>query len=346
MQRLLRRHGVKIMRFAVCTLLTSLLFLLPARAAEPVASVDVALGDVTINKIPFLIAADTGIYQRNGLEVHQFITPDAAELARQSGVVVPADMVRREIDSAPLSIGGGSPAIYNAVHGGAPYYVVLATLENVFKSHIIAAPGIRTVEDLRGKRLGYSLPGRANHIGLLLFAKVMGWTPGRDITLVDRASTIADIKSGRADATAAGAVIVALAPEAGLNDVVDLEKYRMPFAGSGIMAERGWLATHRDTAARFVKASVEALALMKRDRAVFNASVAKWMNIRDKAAQDSIYAEVMDFPVKPYPSAEGVRAVMDIYDSPEMRKHKAEDFYDTSFITELDRSGQLDALYR
>ena len=32
--------------------------------------------------------------------------------------------------------------------------------------------------------------------------------------------------------------------------------------------------------------------------------------------------------------------------SPEMRKYKAEDFYDSSLMTELDRSGFLDQLYR
>jgi hypothetical protein len=29
-----------------------------------------------------------------------------------------------------------------------------------------------------------------------------------------------------------------------------------------------------------------------------------------------------------------------------MRKYKAEDFYDSSFMTELDRSGFIDRLYR
>ena len=311
------------MRMAVGLLLASLLLAFPARAAERLVSVDVALGDVTINKVPFLMAADAGLYARNGLEVRQFVTPEAAEMARQSGVVVPAEMVRQDIDKAPISIGGGSPAIYNAVHAGAPHYVVLATLESIVQSHIIAAPGIRNVDELRGKRLGYSLPGRANHIGLLSFARQMGWTPGRDVILVERASTLRDITEGRVDATSGGAVLVALAPEAGLNDVVDLAQYKMPFAGSGVMAERGWLAANRATGARFVKAAVEAVALMKRDRAAFDASVRKWFNITDKVAQDRMYAEVREFPDKPYPSADGIGMVMQVYDSPQMRRHRA-----------------------
>ena len=148
------------------------------------------------------------------------------------------------------------------------------------------------------------------------------------------------------DLLAAGAVLVALAPEAGLRDVADLREYDLPFAGSGIMAERDWLNGNRDTAARFVKAAVEALALLKSDRAAFNESVAKWMNITDRMAQESMYVAAMKFPDKPYPAVEGIGIIMDIYDSPEMRMHNAEDFHDSSFIEELDHTGILDTLVR
>ena len=54
---------------------------LPAYAADKLISVDVALGDVSLNKVSFLIAADAGIYAKNGLDVHQFITPGAVVAA-------------------------------------------------------------------------------------------------------------------------------------------------------------------------------------------------------------------------------------------------------------------------
>ena len=87
------------------------------------------------------------------------------------------------------------------------------------------------------------------------------------------------------------------------------------------------------------------IALMKKDRAAFDAAVVKWMNITDKAAQDRMYEEI-ELPEKPYPSVDGIRATFVLYDSPEMRKYKPEDFYDSSIMTELDRSGFIDRLYR
>lgn len=334
------------MRHMFRIMLALLPWLLPAHAAEDLVSVDVALGDVSINKVPFLMAADNGIYERNGLDIHQFVTPNAAEVARNSGVVVPPETVRQDIDTAPMAVGGGSPTIYRAVHTGGIDRVILATQEGVVKSHIIGRPEISSVEELRGKRLGYSSTGTVTHVGLLSFAQAMGWVPGEDIMLVDRANTIGALLESRVDATMASAMLVALAPEAGLNDVVDLRQYDMPLAGSGIMAERTWLAANRDTAARFVKSAVEAVALMKQNRAAFDASLAKWFNITDALTQERMYAVVMDFPNKPYPSVEGIRAMMAIYESPQMRTRTAEEFYDSSFIEELDRAGILDALYQ
>jgi NitT/TauT family transport system substrate-binding protein len=244
---------------------------------------------------------------------------------------------------APLAVGGGSPTIYRAVHSGGIDRVILATHESVVKSHIIGKPELRSVEDLRGKRIGYSSTGTVTHVGLLSFARAMGWEPGVDIIVVDRANAIDAILEDRVDATMASALRVALAPEAGLNDVVDLEQYDIPLAGSGVMAERAWLAANAGIAARFVRSAVEAVAFMKRDRAAFNASLAKWFNITDALTQERMYAVAKEFPDKPYPAVEGIRAMMAVYDSPEMRMHKAEEFYDASFVEELDRDGTLDA---
>jgi ABC-type nitrate/sulfonate/bicarbonate transport system substrate-binding protein len=322
---------------------TALLFACSSNAATPV---DVALGDVSVNKVPFLIAADAGIYVKNGLEVHQFITPGAAEDARGSGVVVPAEYVRKDVEVAPIAVGGGSPMIYRAVTAGGADRVVLATHEGIVRSHLVGVASIGSIEQLKGKRLGYSGTATVTHFGLLTWVRRMGWDAEHDVTLVDRASTLNAVTDGRVDAAMSSAMLIALAPEKGLRDIVDLAPYKIPLAGSGIMAERKWLAANRDTAAKFVKSAVDAVALMKGDRNVFNASLAKWFNIKDPVTQQRMYSFVAEFPDKPYPSVEGIKAMMALYDSPAMRAHRAEEFYDSSFVQDLDRSGYLDATQR
>ncbi len=157
--------GEAIMRTVFSILLATLIFLVPAHAADGLISVDVALGDVSINKVPFLMAADNGIYERNGLDVRQFITPNAANTARNNGVNVPPENVSEDIATAPMAVGGAAPGIYRAVYFGGIDRVVLATQEGVVKSHIIGLSEISDVNDLRGRRLGYSSSGAVTQYG-------------------------------------------------------------------------------------------------------------------------------------------------------------------------------------
>src|SRR5467141_2093978 len=85
----------------------------PSPVREQLTTVDVSLGDVSINKVPQLVAADQGIYAKYGLEVHQTISAGAARAAAASGVVVPEAYVNRDASvAAPIEVGGGSPMIH------------------------------------------------------------------------------------------------------------------------------------------------------------------------------------------------------------------------------------------
>jgi len=113
--------------------------------------------------------------------------------------------------------------------------------------------------------------------------------------------------------------------------------------GSGIMVDKAYLAAHRDTVLRFLKADIEATALMQSNQQVFNAALAKWFNITDPDTQAGMFAYVSKFERKPYPSVDGIKQIFVMYDSPEMRKHRPEEFYDSSLVADLDKSGFLNS---
>ena len=330
----------------VTALALSWFSLQPASAADRLIPLEVALGDVSLNKVSFLIASDAGIYARNGLDVRQYITPGAAQVARNSGVIVPEQYVKADIGNAPIAVGGVSPMMYRAANTNSIHRIALLTTEGVVRDTIITTQAIGKVEDLKGKRLGYSVPGAVTHVAALQFAKHMGWDPNKDVTLVGNTNSLNPLKEGRTDGFFASAMTVAMAPEMNLKLLIDLTPYRFPVGGSSIMAEKSWLAANRDTAARFVRASMESFALMKKDKAAFNAALAKWFNIKDPVTQNRMYEEIEEIPLKPYPTVDGIKATLELYDSPQMRRFRAEDFYDASIMTELDRSGFLDRVYR
>lgn len=320
------------------------LVLAAAVPSTELTRVDVSLGDVSINKVPQLVASDQGLYAKYGLDVRLTISASAARTAAASGVVVPDAYVNRDASvAAPIEVGGGSPMIYRFVtKAGGPARVIVLTQEAMVVGHVIARAGIAGIQDLKGKRIGFTGVGSVTHFSALSLARQLGWSPDREITLVAGSATLDALKQEKVDAILASAMVIALAPQAGFKDIGDLTVYKMPMAGSGIMVDKAYLAAHRDTVLRYLKADIEATALMQRDRRVFNAALAKWFSITDAKTQDGMFAHVNKFEKKPYPSVEGIKQVFALYDSPEMRRHTPEEFYDSSLMAELDKSGFLD----
>ena len=72
----------------------------------------------------------------------------------------------------------------------------------------------------------------------------------------------------------------------------------------------------------------------------------KWYQMSDPEIMEMFYDEASKVPMKPYPAVEGIRRVMELYDSHEMRKYKLEHFYDASYVKELDDNGFIDSLYK
>jgi len=127
------------------------------KSQDRVLPISVELGDVSLTKLPFVMAAEAGIYKRNGLEVKQFITPNAAELIRRSaGLVVPREFVGTGFGD--INIGGGSPTIVRmTTDARAPQRVVLATTDDISRFHIVGRNDISGPEDLKGRRVGFSV---------------------------------------------------------------------------------------------------------------------------------------------------------------------------------------------
>jgi NitT/TauT family transport system substrate-binding protein len=273
---------------AVWVLIACALFVSgPVRAqTPPLIPLEVGLGDVSLTKLIFLVAYDAGVYTKDGLDVHQYITPRAAEVVRRSGVIVPPQFIRTSTgNDVPITIEGGSPRLVEMTTSAlAPDRVIIATTDNTARFHIISRSDITSPEQLKGKRLGYTEFGAITQLMAIAWAQKMGWKPDRDISLLADGTAFDVLKSGREDAFVGDEITQAMAAQLGYRDLVDLSTYHIPLAGSGVNASRSWLRDHHDVAARFIKATVDAIALVKTNKAVAFASLAKWYGITDPCA--------------------------------------------------------------
>ena len=321
--------------------------LLQPAGAQELTKVRVSLGDVSLNKLIFAVAQDAGIFKKHGLDVEQFITASAAARAGRAGVMIPKDRIGNASGQVHFNIGGGSPMIVGrATDATAGDRIILASTDHVVRWHIVAHKSITRPEQLKGKRLGFSGIGAMTHFEALAFAQIMKWDPDQDLALMENALALDTFEDGTVDAFVADELVYTMAQSKGHRALVDLSQYNIPIPGSGVTASRKWVNENPDIVRRFLRATVESIAMLKQNKTVVFGSINKWYGINDREQQEMLFRDMTKLPRKPYPHVPGMKKVMELYDTAGMRRFKVEDFYDDKFIKELDESGYIDGLYK
>jgi hypothetical protein len=246
-----------------------------------------------------------------------------------------------------INVGGGSPTIVRMTTlATAPQRVVLATNDATVTFHVFARSGIRRLEDLRGKRIGYGNPGALDHLLFMVIAQRMRWNAERDWSMLSNVRGFDGAAKANIDAYVADTLAAPEAARLGYHDLGDLSRWHLAILGSGVNAMKSWLAHNRPAAAAFIKATVEAIALVKHDKDAAYAAMQKWYGLSDPNRLAALYGYAIRMPSKPYPSAEGLRLVRSVYTWREMQDHPPSWFIDPSFVAALDKSGYIDGLYK
>jgi len=312
----------------------------------------------SVSKLPFVIALDQGLYEKYGLDVQVRLGPPDFD----GGIRMPSKSIgarirrwirfktgRQVMWKPDINISGANAEIVRiATNAKSPLRVFLAATDCVVRTHIVARKDIERLEDLKEKRLGVSsgLHGNTGFVALLL-AERMGWDPIQDISIMLDGNDIDALREGRVDAFVANERSYATALQEGFPVLAATSTWREPMAGNSVMVSPAWLEDprNRETARRFLQATIEGTAIFHQNRELVMEILAKWHGITDRSYAETIYDGGQWIPRKPYPCYEGIEKAMERYDSNEMRRYKPEDFYDDSLMRELDESGFIDSLY-
>ena len=123
----------------------------------------------------------------------------------------------------------------------------------------------------------------------------------------------------------------------------------IPFQQVGLNTTQKYIAKNPDAVRRVVKSIVEGVQLIRANPAVSKRAIARYMKIKDeKVLEDSYQQLKATAEVKPYPSAEGFKTILDELAKklPAARSANPADFMDPRFIQEQDKSGYIDSLYK
>lgn len=298
---------------------------------------------ITGEQSAFYIIRESGMFQKYGLD------PEIIFL--DSGTIAVQAMLSGEIQ---LGLLGATAAITSNLHGSD--IKVIAGMINSLTYILMSDSKITRPEQLKGGKIAISRFGSLSDFGARLALKRLN-VPLTDVTLLQlgggQTSRLAALKSGVVQAAIFAPPITRVAREQGYYPMLDMMKERLEYAGSAIAASGAFLREKPDVAARFMRAYVAGIHYAKTHKDESMRITARYMKLdmnKDRASLEETYNIFIQDVVqrKPYPTLEGIQRVLDqiAETDPKAKTVKPEQFVDTRLLSELDRSGFIDGLYR
>ena len=283
------------------------------------------------------IAKEAKIFEKNGLDVEPVLLRGSGQTSQAmvSGSLFASSVAQPAVMLADLN----GADLVNVAHGIAAQ-----------GSRLMVKPEIRKLEDLKGKKIGISSLGSA---GDLLFGYVLrkyGIDTNREVfwlAVGNTAERLQALYSGAVDAADLTFPADAQAERKGFRVLLDAKK-EIVYPTASVVTRRKTIREDRDTVMRFVRSYVEGIAFLKQNKDFSQKVLAKYLRTNDPEYLEGAYTIFkQDFIAAPYPITKGLEAIYDIvaFRRPEIRSHQPEEFVDTSFVAELDKSGFIKKLY-
>ena len=315
-------HSALLVALALGTALTA------GAAAGPAAAqtiqVTISHSQKTVDFLPLWIASDAGYFKKRGLDV------TIRYLPAQEGV--PA-ILTGQVQMAGI---GASDAA-SAVAQGAKLTLV-ATLTPIYTFQFWARPDHATASTLKGQRVGITSTTGSLYTGTVLALKQLGLTTA-DVVLTPLGGVVNvnnSLLAGSVVAAASHPPATYRFKQAGLTELVDLPKSKIPSVSAGLWVTGAYIQAHRDVVQAIVDAVVEALHREKTDRAYAESEISAHLGVKDKTELDFTY----DFYVneiladEPIPEAAEIQGDIDALaaSNPKVKTLDAATMLDQSFV--------------
>ncbi len=256
-----------------------------------------------------------------------------------------AAMAANEID---VGYTGGT-AVVGAVANGADLKV-LSAFTNRVTYDLMVKPGIKTPEDLRGKKFGIQAIGGTVWMGAILALEHLKLDPDRDkinILAVGDQNVLAQaLESGTIDATVLDGVQSRRLAALGFPTLVDLNKYNLPILSSGFVMREPNIQKNPQLAENLLKAVIEGavFSLSLQQKPTTLKILQKYLKVSEKDAEEGYRDLVMGTEKKPYANPAGVTNVVRLMkrSNPKVERVTPEQLIDDRILKKIDQSGFID----
>lgn len=285
------------------------------------------------------VTQEKGFFAKNGIDAQTIFIPGSPTLIAT-------------LNTGDVQFGytGGTATLGSAV-GGLDVKMI-AAFANRVQADLVVRPDIKTVADLKGKRIGVTSIGGSGWMSVMLGLEQLGLNPEHDqISLSafgDQRVISQAVEQGTINGAAIAGVFSRRLKRSGYNIIGELEK--IPLVGTGIVVKTDYLNSQNATVRSTLKALLEghAYVLNPANRPAVIEIMMKRLGLTDATmASDGLDDYTKRVDRKPYVNIDGLRNIQRFMKlrNPKIAEVKLERLIDDSILRDLDKSGFIDQLY-
>src|SRR5512132_369425 len=209
--------------------------------------VRVAISSISTSQVNVWVPLDTGFFKKPGLDV---------ELVYISGAPVGAAALMS--GEVAISQGGVVGSITSNMRGSGTF-IILGGADR-FPYQLIAAPSIKQIADLKGKRFAVSRIGSADHTATMFVLPRLGIQPDKELNIVQVGSVPARF-AALVNGSVQGALLIppetVKAKELGYRVLSNFAEIEINYQQNGVYTTRNLIAKRPDMLRRFAIAYSE-----------------------------------------------------------------------------------------
>ncbi|HEY1269234.1 MAG TPA: ABC transporter substrate-binding protein [Candidatus Binatia bacterium] len=275
---------------------------------------------------------------------------DAEYIAIQSGTTGMQMLLAGEVQA--LMSGGPQPVHANLQ--GADITIFAGGLD-FFPYKLIVRPDIKSAAQLRGKTLGITSFGSVTELAARMALGKLG-VDHRQVTIVQTGGSLnryAALQGGAIQGTVMFEPLATMAVKnLGMNSLIDMAEGGIVFPTNFFTARRSYIASSRAKIVNFMKATIEGLYALKKDRALGLQLIKRYLRVDDEMAgigYDYYVAKHGD-GILTLPDRRGLELVIEqvARENPKAKGQTPESLglLDASILEEIKKSGFIEKLKR
>jgi ABC-type nitrate/sulfonate/bicarbonate transport system substrate-binding protein len=276
------------------------------------------------------VAAESKAFQKYGLDVSLLYIPSAPQVVRV--------MLAGE---SQISVTGGA-AVVSANLGGADF-VFIGGIVNVPAFYVMAAPEIKSLEELKGTTVGVTRFGSSSDFAMRYVLQKHGLRPEKDVTLLQLGGMI-ELATALSKRLIAAATLSSPADlrarKSGAQELVNMATTGVSFPQSAIVTTRSYIQAHPDDVLSFLRGYAEGIQRMTTDKTMAKKVIEKYTRETDPKILESTYRYGVDYiaPI-PYPAKVGIAEILRQSTHPKAKTANPDEFVDMSLVKKLEDSG-------